>query len=153
MIAAAEPQPTFRAVVDSEVQLATFYVGDLFVGIEIEKVQEINRRTELVPAPGAPPQVRGVVNLRGEVVTVLDLRKILGLPTVSICGQSRNVVTHARGELVGLLVDRVADILSIRNSEITPPPPNLDVDDEFVRGVYRTQKEILLVLNLDRVIN
>lgn len=150
MIAAAETQ--FRAVVDSEVQLATFYVGDLFVGIEIEKVQEINRRTDLVPAPGAPSQVRGVVNLRGEVVTVLDLRKILGLPTVTISGQSRNVVTHARGELIGLLVDRVADIVAIRNSDITPAPPNLDVESEFVRGVYRTQKEILLVLNLDRVL-
>ncbi len=152
MIATAEPRPAFRAVVDNEVQLATFYVGDLFVGIEIEKVQEINRRTVLVPAPGAPPQVRGVVNLRGEVVTVLDLRWILGLPTVPVSGQSRNVVTQAEGELVGLLVDRVADIMSISNSAIAPAPPNLDVDSEFVRGVYRTQKEILLVLNLERVL-
>jgi purine-binding chemotaxis protein CheW len=152
MIASAEPRPGFRAIVDSEVQLATFYVGDLFVGIEIEKVQEINRRTELVPAPGAPAQVRGVVNLRGEVVTVLDLRRILGLPTVDVSRQSRNVVTQADGELIGLLVDRVADIMSIPNSDIAPAPPNLDVDGEFVRGVYRTQKEILLVLNLERVI-
>jgi purine-binding chemotaxis protein CheW len=153
MITAAERPPHFRAVVDGAVQLATFYVGDLFVGIEIEKVQEINRRTVLVPASGAPPQVRGVVNLRGEVVTVLDLRQILGLPPVEVGPRSRNVVTQADGELIGLLVDRVADIMSIPNSDISPAPANLDVEGEFVRGVYRTQKEILLVLNLERVLS
>lgn len=153
MIAAATFQSNFRAVVDREVQLATFYVGDLFVGIELEKVQEVNRRTELVPTPGAPPQVRGVVNLRGEVVTVLDLRWILGLPTIEVGPQSRNVVTQADGELIGLLVDRVADIVSISNADISPAPPNLDIDAEFVRGVYRTQKEILLVLKLERVLS
>jgi purine-binding chemotaxis protein CheW len=153
MIAAANFQSNFRAVVDSTVQLATFYVGDLFVGIELEKVQEVNRRTELVPAPGAPAQVRGVVNLRGEVVTVLDLRWILGLPTIAVNPKSRNVVTQADGELIGLLVDRVADIVSISNAEISPVPPNLDIDGEFVRGVYRTQKEILLVLKLERVLS
>jgi purine-binding chemotaxis protein CheW len=152
MIAAATFQSNFQAVVHGDVQLGTFYVGDLFVGIEIEKVQEINRRTDMVPAPGAPPQVRGVVNLRGEVVTVLDLRWVLGLPTVEVSPQSRNVVTHADGELIGLLVDRVADIVSISNTDISPAPPNLDIDSEFVRGVYRTKKEILLVLKLERVL-
>lgn len=152
MIAAAEPDSTFPTAIDGEIQLATFYVGDLFVGVEIDKVQEINRRTDLVPAPGAPSHVRGVVNLRGDVVTVLDLRQILGLPSKPIHRQNRNVVTHSNGELIGLLVDRIADILSISSFAISPAPANLDVNEELLRGVCRTDKEILLILNLDHVL-
>ena len=109
----------------SELQFSTFYVGDLLMGIDIQQVQEINRQVEMTGVPHAPEHVRGVVNLRGEVVTVLDLQIILGLGSTSVTGRSRNVIVDLNGEKTGLLVDRIADVVIAQSSEIESPPANV----------------------------
>src|SRR5271157_3269765 len=95
----------------AEVELATFFVADLLLGIPIRKVEEISRYSSVTPVPGASESVCGVISLRGEVVTVLDLRTVLGLGKTEPTRQTRNVIVQAGGERIGLLVDRVADVV------------------------------------------
>jgi len=137
-----------------EVQLATFYLGDLLLGLDISLVQEINRQLNVTTAPHAPDYVRGVVNLRGEVVTLIDLRAVLGLPPAVDSGNARNLIVHWKNELVGLLVDRIADILTIPTDAIDDPPANVGgVAGAFFRGVYSTKTEIVVVLDPHEVLN
>jgi len=141
------------AVRDAEVELVTFYVGDFLFGAEIRYVEEINRHVDPTPVPHAPKSVRGVVNLRGEVVTVLDLRTILGLTPTETTKNTRNVIVNTAGERTGLLVDRIADVVNARWSDIDPPPANLTaVHGRFLQGVYKLDRELLTVLNVAEVL-
>ena len=105
-----------------EHQYATFYVGDLLLGVDIRQVQEINRQLDVTKVPQAPKCVRGVINLRGEVTTVIDLRTILGIEQAEVTRASRNLIVNSEGESIGLLVDRISDILNLtqRPSDSTP---------------------------------
>ncbi len=134
-------------------QYATFYVGNLLLGIEIGQVQEINRQLDVTNVPQAPKCVRGVINLRGEVTTVIDLRTILGLKKTEVTATSRNLIINRDGETLGFLVDRISDILPLRSDEINPPPSNVDgVQGKFFLGVHTLESEILVLLNLEAVL-
>ncbi len=135
------------------VPVVSFYVGPLLLGLEITQVREINRQLELTPVPHAPREVRGVVNLRGEVVTVLDVHQVLGFPSPQITPQSRNLIVFHQGEVVGLLVDRVWDIVNVPQDQISPPPANLHgAQGRFFRGVYPTGEELLVLLDLEETL-
>ena len=150
MSATLETNP---ALGNAKVELVTFYVGDFLFGAEIRYVEEINRHIDLTPVPHAPASVRGVANLRGEVVTVLDLRTVLGLESAESTKNMRNVIVNAGGERTGLLVDRIADVVNARRSEIDPPPANLAaVHGRFLQGVYKLDRELLTVLNVPEVL-
>ncbi len=142
-----------RATNARQLQLATFAVGDLLLGIEIDRIQEINRQLDITPVPRAPSFVRGVINLRGEVVSVIDPRTILGLPPADVTRSSRNLVIQSRGELIGLMVDRIADILSVSTSDIDAPPAHIQgVDGRFFKGVHTTDKELVVLIDLDELL-
>ncbi|NLF06724.1 MAG: chemotaxis protein CheW, partial [Pirellulaceae bacterium] len=131
----------------------TFYVGELLLGADIRNVEEINRHVQVTPVANAPEWVRGVVNLRGEVVTVLDLRQILGLGRTTTGGNTRNVVVNADGERVGLLVDRIADVVKTQWSDTKPLPANLTAAHErFFRGVVELERELLAILDTAEVL-
>ncbi|MGA2061436.1 MAG: chemotaxis protein CheW [Thermoguttaceae bacterium] len=136
-----------------EVEFVTFYVGDLLIGIDIHNVEEINRQVEVTPVPQAPPHVRGVINLRGEVVTVVDLRKVLEMGRTEINQCTRTVVVNSGNEEIGMLVDRVADVVLARADQIDTPPANISgVDGRFFKGVYKLDKTLLIVLDVDAAI-
>lgn len=136
-----------------ELQFATLYVGEQLLGVDIRQVQEINRHVQTTPVPHAPDFVQGVVNLRGDVVTVLDLRAVLGLDTSSTTSESRCVVLSWHGEKTGLLVDRVAEVVSTRAGDIEAPPPNVGgVDARYLRGIIQLENELLVVLDVDAVL-
>ncbi|MBN1765803.1 MAG: purine-binding chemotaxis protein CheW [Sedimentisphaerales bacterium] len=136
-----------------EFEFTTFYVGDLLMGVDIQQVQEINRQLDTTEVPHAPECVRGIVNLRGEVVTVLDLRVILGLDATEINDKNRNVIIKADGENIGLMIDRIADVVYARLREIEPAPANISgVDGRFIKGVYKLDSELLVILDIDEVI-
>lgn len=136
-----------------DVQLATFYVGDLLLGLPIEFVQEINHSLECTRIPRAPECVRGVINLRGKVTTLIDLRCILGLQPGNDSEESRYLIVRSADDWVGLYVDGISDIISIDHEEIATPPANLaNTDGEFFEGVYRTESEIVAILDLERVL-
>jgi len=139
--------------VDVETEYVSFYVGDILLGIEITHVDEINRHTEVTPVPHAPEFVDGVVNLRGEVVTVVDLRLVLGLPPRETNRTTRIVVVRSKGEQIGLRVDRIADVVQTRSTAIDPVPPNLgSVDGRLFEGVYKLRAELLVILNVNAAI-
>lgn len=134
-------------------QVATFLVGELRVGVQIHCVQEITRQLALAHVAHAPACVRGVMNLRGDVVTVIDPRVVLGM-SPAVCGKlSRNVIIQFDDELIGLWVDEVLDILSIPEADIEPPPANINsVDGRFFVGVYSQSGRIITLLDLDAVL-
>jgi len=136
----------------AEVELATFYVADLHLGIPLRDVEEISRHCAVTPVPGAPESVCGIMSLRGEVVTVLDLRVVVGLGKTDITRQTRNVIINAGGERIGLLVDRVADVVRTDAAELLPPPANVSgVDSAMFQAVYRMENKLLVLLDVAAV--
>lgn len=137
-----------------DLQLATFYVGDLLLALPIDYVQEINRNLELTEIPDAPEHVRGVINLRGDVATVLDLRRVLGFSPAEVTPQSRNLIVRSGDESIGLWVDRIADIISVPSDEIGPSPANISgADGRFFKGVHRTDTDIVVLLDAGEVLS
>ncbi len=136
-----------------ERQFATFYVGHMLLGVDIRVVQEINRQNEITQVPHAPEYVRGVINLRGDVATVIDLRAVLGLPRATASRERRNLIVHSGGEAIGLLVDRISDILTLRTDEISPAPANVDdLDGRFIAGVHTLPNGIVVLLDIEKVL-
>lgn len=140
---------------DSEtLEFATFYLGGTLVGVDIRQVQEINRNTSTTEVPHAPAAVRGVINLRGEVVTVIDLRNVLGLDPIDVTSSTRIIVLSSRGERIGLLVDRIADVTTASSTDIDEPPGNFSgMEGRFFQGVLKMDGELLLVLDADEVLS
>jgi purine-binding chemotaxis protein CheW len=150
MTATLQNAPGAEAMVAGEQEFITFYLGDLLLGIDIHQVQEINRNLEMSPVPHAPNAVRGVINLRGEVVMVVDLREVLGLPPASLTRSNRNVIVKNGGEQIGLLVDRVADVVRASCDELDPMPGNLrGIDQQFFHSVYKMESGLLVILDVD----
>ncbi len=141
---------TTPATSADEVEFVTFYVGDILIGADIRQVEEINRHVEVTVVPHAPNYVQGAINLRGAVVTVVDLRTILGLPATGITSQTRTVVVRSKGEQIGLLIDRIADVVKARTDEIDRPPANIGgVEGRFFKGVHKLDAELLIILDID----
>ena len=137
----------------AEQQFATFYVGELLLGVDIRQVQEINRQLDVTDVPQAPKFVRGVINLRGEVTTVMDLRTILGLEPTEVTRSSRNLIVNSGGESIGFLVDRISDILTLRSDEINPAPTNIKgIQGRYFSGVHTLESEILVLLNVEEAL-
>ncbi|NOY29743.1 MAG: chemotaxis protein CheW [Planctomycetes bacterium] len=143
-----------RDTAAAELQLATFYVGDILLGIDIQQVQEINRQLDVTEVPHSPDFVRGVINLRGDVATVVDLRTILGLPSAEVTRESRNLIVHSKGETIGFLVDRISDILALNTNEISPSPTTVEgVDGNLFKGIFKLETELLIILDVDAVLS
>lgn len=137
----------------NHLELATFALDRDRMGIPVEQVDEIHHPSDLTPVPHAPPCVRGVMNLRGEVVTVIDLRVILGYPPAVLTRQTCNMVVRWGGERVGLLVDRIGDVVSVAPDGIEPPPANIPPSrGRFLRGVCKLEAGVLSVLDLEQAL-
>lgn len=136
------------------IQLVTFVVGDVVLGVEIGNVQEINRHLDVTQVPEVSPMIHGVVNLRGDVVTVLNPHKIFGLPPSKAPELQRNLILNVGGERVGVLVDQVSDILTVRPNDLTRRPSNVrSIDRHFIDSVYLCDEDIVVVLNADQLIS
>lgn len=145
---------TEQAIRSDNLQLATFYVADMCLALDISVIQEIIRDVKVTRVPHALPQVRGVINLRGDVATVIDLRQVLGLPMLETTNDTQTLIVRSQGESIGLIVDRVGDICDMEESTIVPPPPNVDsVDGRFFVGVCQRNTEIILVLNMEEALS
>ena len=143
-----------RRAISADVEYSTFYIGEQLVGIDIQKVQEINRMLEFTRVHHAPRCVKGVANLRGEVVTVVDPRVILGLDPIELAVDSRNVIVTSRNERIGLLVDRIGDVVSVSTDAIEPPPANAGgLDGRFFKGVITLESELLVVLDTEEILS
>ncbi len=149
-------------------QFATFYLNETLLGLPIPAVREINPHFEITQVPLAPEFIRGLVNLRGQVVTVIDLGIKLGLGKREIQEQSRLMIIKTNAELsdlaismgiktsddpVGLLIDEIGDVVTAEKGDIEPPPANMDISDlKYVRGVAKTKDTLLTLLNLNQLL-
>lgn len=135
------------------VELATFYVGDALCGMDILKVQEINKLMEMTKVPQAPDYVMGILNLRGQIVTIIDLGKKLGLTQIDINESSRNIIVNSENEYIGLLVTRIGDVVEADWQKVEPPPANIGgVQGHFFRGVFKTEDRLIGILDSERVL-
>lgn len=136
------------------VELATFYIGDALCGMDILKVQEINKLMQMTKVPQAPDYVLGILNLRGQIVTIIDLGKKLGLGETDISQDPRNIIVNSVGGHVGLLVRRISDVVTADMEKKEPAPANMrGIQGEYFTGVYKTETNLIGILNVDKVLN
>ena len=135
-------------------QFCTFYLGDLFFGVEVENVQEVFRYQDMTRVPLAPAVVRGLINLRGQIITAIDLRSRLGMDDWSEDKLPMNVVVRTEEGVVSLLVDEIADVLEVPEDDFERPPDTIDeITRELVRGVYKLNKKLLLILDTKKTVH
>lgn len=136
-------------------QLCTFTVDDLYLGVDVMEVQEVIRYQEMTAVPLAPEVVRGLINLRGQIVTALDLRRMLELPPLEGGELPTNVVIRdGADEAVSLLVDQIGDVVDTNPDDFEPVPPTLSGPArDLVLGAYKLPHALLLVLDTERVQN
>ena len=138
---------------DTVIQLVTFRLKDETYGINVMQVQEVLRVTEIAPVPGAPNYVLGIVNLRGNVVTVIDTRTRFGLPTTEVDDASRIVIIESDEQVVGIMVDSVAEVVELQHDEIDSTP-NIGNDDSsrYIQGVASRDDNLLIVVDLNKLL-
>jgi purine-binding chemotaxis protein CheW len=135
-----------------EVQLVTFKVDKEEYGVAIMQVQEIIRLGAIVRVPGAPHFVEGIMDLRGKVLPVVDLRRRFQLPPREHTASSRIVVVNIGDMTIGLIVDAVTEVLRLPTGAIEPPPRIVaGIDARFLKGIGRLDKRLLILLDLDRI--
>ena len=134
-------------------QYSTFYVDNLYFGIEVLKVQEVLRYLEMTSVPLAPDVIQGLINLRGQIVTAIDMRRRLGLAKRSEEQAPMNMVVRSDDGAVSLLVDEIGDVLEVRADSYETAPENMPPEQrEMIEGVYKLEGKLLLVLNTERVL-
>ncbi len=137
-----------------ELQLVSFNIGSEEFGVEILKVQEINRMVEITRVPQAPHYVEGVINLRGKVIPIIDLRKRFSLDVKEYDKNTRIVVVDINGNIMGMIVDAVSEVLRLSSSTIEPPPEIVTgVNAEYIKGVAKLEDRLLIFLDLSKVVN
>ena len=137
---------------DPILQWVTFKLDNETYGINVMQVQEELRYTEIAQVPSAPSSVLGIINLRGNVVTVIDTRQRFGLHNAEITDNSRIVIIEADKQVVGILVDSVAEVVYLRQSEIeTAPNVGNDESAKFIQGVCNKNGELLILVELDKM--
>jgi purine-binding chemotaxis protein CheW len=136
-----------------ELLIATFLLGDAAFGIDALEVQEVARVGDITTVHHAPPDVVGIRNLRGRIVTVIDLRSRLGLGSVVPARDNRILIVDCQGEPIGLLVDSVADTIATSPEMLAPPPPNLHgIQSRKLRGVCRGGERLVALLDVGKVL-
>jgi purine-binding chemotaxis protein CheW len=135
-------------------QLVSFKIGNEEFGVDILQVQEINRLVEVTRVPNAPDFVEGVMNLRGRIVPVVNLRKRLGLEKRENDKDTRIVVVEIEGKTIGFIVDSVSEVLRVSKSVVEPPPELISgIDSEYIIGIAKLENRLLILLDLKKVLN
>lgn len=147
------PQREEKKAAEAQEHLATFFLAGEEYGIDVRLVQEIIRVAEITQVPRAPSHIRGVINLRGRIIPVVDLRRKLELGTVEATRQARIVVVKLRDRLVGLLVDGASQVLKVPLSLVEPPPEEVvEVHQNAIRGVAKLQDRLIILLDLTKAL-
>jgi len=138
---------------NTSVVLTLFNVGDILCGVNTSHARGIIKHFDITNVPGAPEYVRGVLNLRGQIVTIIDLRKKFGLGSLAISHKMGIVVISSEGEDIGLLVDVIKDVVTADSKHLKPPPSNIgEVTGKFFSHILKLKKEQVAVLNLDQLL-
>jgi purine-binding chemotaxis protein CheW len=140
--------------INAERQYCTFYAGNMFFGVWVREVQEVLLYQDMVHVPLASPVVRGLINLRGQIVTAIDLRRRLDLPDREDGVDPMNVVIRTDDGAVSLLVDQIGDVVEVDERTFESPPENLrGRARELIEGVYKLDNQLLLILDAHKAID
>jgi purine-binding chemotaxis protein CheW len=135
-----------------QLQLVTFEVGEEEFAIDILAVQEINRMMQITRVPQSPSSVEGVINLRGRIIPVIDLRRRFNLEPRAHGADSRIIVIEIHGKVLGFIVDRVDEVLRVSGNVVEPTPDLItSVDSDYIRGVGKLQDRLLILLDLQKL--
>ncbi|CAM4224506.1 chemotaxis protein CheW [Vibrio astriarenae] len=139
---------------DEVLQWVTFQLEEETYGINVMQVREVLRYTEIAPVPGAPNYVLGIINLRGNVVTVIDTRSRFGLMEGEVTDNTRIIVIESERQVIGILVDSVAEVVYLRSSEIdTTPSVGTDESAKFIQGVSNREGNLLILVDLNKLLS
>ncbi len=142
-----------QTVLDDE-QVVVFDVANEFYAVNIARVHEIIRLQQITVIPGAPEFVEGVINLRGKVIPVLDLRKRFHLNVSEHTRSSRIVVVELSNQTIGLIVDGVSEVLRIPADQVDPPSPLVaGIDSRYLRGIAKLENRLIVLLDIDKVLS
>jgi len=139
---------------DEVLQWVTFKLEEETYGINVMQVQEVLRYSEIAPVPGAPDYVLGIINLRGNVVTVIDTRSRFGLMPGDVSDNSRIVIIESEKQVIGIMVDSVAEVVYLKSSEIDSAP-NVGTEEsaKFIQGVSHRDGELLILVDLNKLMS
>jgi purine-binding chemotaxis protein CheW len=138
---------------DPVLQWVTCQLEDETYGINVMQVQEVLRLSEIAPVPGAPDYVIGIINLRGNVVTVIDTRRRFGLAPAESSESSRIIIIEANDNVIGMLVDSVAEVVYLHQSEIdTAPNVSSDDSSRFIQGVSSRDQQLLILIDVNKLL-
>jgi len=137
-----------------DTQWVTFYLAEEKYGVPVAQVREVLRYSEITPVPGAPDYVIGIINLRGNVVTVLDTRKRFALPPNDVDDSTRVVIIEVEEQVVGILVDSVSDVVRLKTGEIeTAPNVGNDESSKYIQGVASRDGNLLILVDLHKLLS
>lgn len=145
---------TLKAGDDPILQWVTFKLENETYGINVMQVREVLRYSEIAPVPGSPAYVIGIINLRGNVVTVVDTRERFGLPNSDITDNTRIVILETDDQVIGILVDAVAEVVYLRQSEIEiAPNVGNDQNARYIQGVSHKNDELLILIEIKNLLS
>ena len=134
-------------------QFLTFNLGEEFYGVDILRVKEIKGYTTVTKIPNTPAHIKGVLNLRGTIVPIVELRTKFGMPTIEYTTFTVIILVVVRDKVIGLVVDSVSDVLNIDKKDIQPPPQfGAKVDVSFMTGIGKSGEKLVTLLNMDRLL-
>lgn len=134
-------------------QFCTFYLEEFFFGVEVDKVQEVIRHQQTTPVPLAPEVIGGLINLRGQIVAAIDLRRRLELPARPAGQTPMNVVVRSDDGAVSLLVDEIGDVVEVEEQDFERPPDTLSgTGKELIRGAFKMKERLLLLLDTEQAL-
>jgi purine-binding chemotaxis protein CheW len=138
----------------SQMQVVTFHLGDEDFAVEITKVKEIILIEGITKVPQVPAYIEGVINLRGVIVPVIDLRKRLGMHTKAVDQESRIMITRLEDRSIGMIVDSVSKVMKIPRADIMPQPDSISsMAKDYLVGLAKVEKGILLIIDLEKVLS
>ncbi len=155
-MATATPEATLIESGVSEttgtIQLVSFHLAEETYGVEITKVREIILMGEITRVPQTAEYVKGLINLRSTVIPVIDLRIRFGLPEGDLTDESRIMVLHVAGKMIGIVVDAVSEVLRVSHEQIAPPPPTVaGLGREYLTGLVKLEDQLLILLDIDKI--
>ena len=135
-------------------QYCTFYLDKYFFGVDVRRVQEIIKPQEMTPVPLAPAVISGLINLRGQIITALDLRQRFEFPPREDGENPMNIVIQTRDETMSFLVDRIGDVLDVADDIFEQRPETLEGQArELISGAYKLPDQLLLILDCEQATN
>ncbi len=141
------------AVQENNAQLILISIGSAFYAIDIMKIVEIIKYMPVTPVPRAPEFLEGVIDLRGDIIPVIDMRKRFEIPAGTLHEKTRIVIIRVVDKIAGLIVDGVREVLRVPTAKVLPPPKIVQgIESEYLSGVVSDRGRIILVLNLDRIL-